>query len=86
MYSLSQLKRSGLGTRELVQFFCTCIRPITEYVCPVFHDYRIHTEGTHMHQHNMCLINMATRESTWSQHALRTNTDTYMGITVHLPS
>ena len=35
--SLSQLKRSGLGTRELVQFFCTCIRPITEYACPVFH-------------------------------------------------
>ena len=38
LYSLSQLKSSGLGTRELVQFFCTCIRPITEYVCPVFHD------------------------------------------------
>ena len=38
LYSLSQLKRSGLGTRELVQFFCTCIRPVTEYVCPVFHD------------------------------------------------
>ena len=36
LYSLSQLKRSGLGTRELVQFFCTCIRPITEYACPVF--------------------------------------------------
>ena len=38
LYSLSQLKRSGLGIRELVQFFCTCIRPITEYACPVFHD------------------------------------------------
>ena len=38
LYSLSQLKRSGLGTRELVQFFCTCIRPITEYACPVFQD------------------------------------------------
>ena len=23
LYSLSQLKRSGLGTRELVHFFCT---------------------------------------------------------------
>ena len=33
-YSLSQLKRSGLGTRELLQFFC--IRPISEYACPVF--------------------------------------------------
>ena len=37
LYSLSQLKRSGLGSRELVQFFCTCISPITEYACPVFH-------------------------------------------------
>ena len=27
-----------LGYSELVQFFCTCIRPITEYACPVFHD------------------------------------------------
>ena len=35
LYRLSQLKRSGLGTRELVQFFCTCIRPITECACPV---------------------------------------------------
>ena len=38
LYGLSQLKRSGLGPRELVQFFCTCIRPITEYASPVFHD------------------------------------------------
>ena len=38
LYSLSQLKRSGLGARELVQFFCTFIRPITEYACPAFHD------------------------------------------------
>ena len=38
LYGLSQLKRSDLGPRELVQFFCTCIRPITEYACLVFHD------------------------------------------------
>ena len=38
LYGLSQLKRSGLGTRGLVQFFCTCIRPVTEYTCPVFRD------------------------------------------------
>ena len=38
LYSLSQLKRSGLGIRELIQFYSTCIRPITEYACPVFHD------------------------------------------------
>ena len=36
LYGLSQLKRSGLGPRELVQIFRTCIRPIMEYVCPVF--------------------------------------------------
>ena len=36
LYSLSQLKRSSLGTRGLVQFFCTCIPPITEDTCPVF--------------------------------------------------
>ena len=38
LYGLSQLKRSGLCSHELVQFFRTCIRPITEYACPVFHD------------------------------------------------
>ena len=38
MHCLSQLKRSGLGTRELIQFYRTCIRPLTEYVCLVFHD------------------------------------------------
>ena len=38
LYCLSQLKRSGLATNELVQFFRTCIRPITEYACPVFHN------------------------------------------------
>ncbi|KAL9967718.1 hypothetical protein ACROYT_G026007, partial [Oculina patagonica] len=35
---LSQLKRSGLGPNELVQFYRTCIRPITEYACPVFNE------------------------------------------------
>ena len=38
LYGLSQLKRSGFGPRESVQFFRTCIRTITEYACPVFHD------------------------------------------------
>ncbi|KAL9985210.1 hypothetical protein ACROYT_G007584 [Oculina patagonica] len=38
LYCLSQLKRSGLGPNELVQFYRTCIRPITEYACPVFND------------------------------------------------
>ncbi|KAL9966596.1 hypothetical protein ACROYT_G024698 [Oculina patagonica] len=38
LYCLSQLKRSGLGPNELVQFYRTCIRPITEYACPVFNE------------------------------------------------
>ena len=38
LYCLSQLKRSRLRTPELIQFYRTCIRPITEYPCPVFHD------------------------------------------------
>ena len=36
LYCLSQLKRSGLKPPELIQFYRTCIRPITEYACPVF--------------------------------------------------
>ena len=31
LFCLSQLKRSGLGSNELVQLYRTCIRPITEY-------------------------------------------------------
>ena len=38
LYCLSQLKRSGLKPPELIQFYRPCIRPITEYACPVFHD------------------------------------------------
>ena len=38
LYCLSQLKRLGLKPPELIQFYRTCIRPITEYASPVFHD------------------------------------------------
>jgi hypothetical protein len=38
LYCLAQLKRSNVGTKELLQFCLTCIRPITEYVCPIFHN------------------------------------------------
>ena len=38
LFCRSQLKRAGLGPNELVQFYWTCIRPITEYACPLFHD------------------------------------------------
>ena len=35
---LTQLKRANIGTKEPLQFYTTCIRPITEYTCPVFHN------------------------------------------------
>ena len=38
LFCLSQLKRAGLGPNEFVQFYRTCIRPIAEYACPLFHD------------------------------------------------
>ena len=37
LYFLTQLKRSKVGSRELVQFFVTCIRSLIEYACPVYH-------------------------------------------------
>ena len=44
LYGLSQLKPCRLGPRGLVKFFCTCIRQITEYACPVFHDVYLSNE------------------------------------------
>ena len=37
LYFLSQLKRARVGTKELVLFYITCIRPVLEYASPVFH-------------------------------------------------
>ena len=36
LFCLSELKRAGLGPNELVQFYRTCIRPITEYLRIIF--------------------------------------------------
>ena len=36
LFCLSQLNCAGLGPNELVQFYPTYTRPITEYACPVF--------------------------------------------------
>ena len=38
LYCLSQLKRSGVKIKELLLFYLTCIRPVTEYAYPVYHD------------------------------------------------
>ena len=37
LYCLVQLKRAKVPEKEIVQFYCTCIRPVLEYAAPVFH-------------------------------------------------
>ena len=46
LYFLSQLKRSGVKIKELLLFYLTCIRPVTEYACPVYHDSLPHYFST----------------------------------------
>ena len=38
LYFLKQLKKANVATKELVIFYVTCIRPITEYACRLFHN------------------------------------------------
>ena len=38
LYQLRQLKRAKVDPAQLVCFYNTCIRPVTEYACQVFHD------------------------------------------------
>ena len=35
---LKQLKRANIPAKDLLIFYLTCIRPVTEYACPVFHN------------------------------------------------
>ena len=37
LYFLRQLKRAKVQTNDLLSFYTTCIRPVAEYACPVFH-------------------------------------------------
>ena len=37
LYYIRQLKRSGLTREDLLVYYKTMIRPILEYVCPVWH-------------------------------------------------
>ena len=37
LYFLRQLKRAKVPTNDLLTFYTTCIRPVAEYACPVFH-------------------------------------------------
>ena len=36
-YFLRQLKRAKVPANDLLSFYTTCIRPVAEYACPVFH-------------------------------------------------
>ena len=38
LYFHKQLKRANIPAKDLLIFYLTCIRPVTEYVCPVFHN------------------------------------------------
>ena len=36
-HNSSPLKRPHVKSKELLLFYLTCIRPVTEYACPVYH-------------------------------------------------
>ena len=38
LYFLSQLKRAKLKSKDLTNFYITCIRSVMEYGCALFHD------------------------------------------------
>lgn len=38
LYFLKQLKRANILAKDLPIFYTTCIRPVMEYTCPVFHN------------------------------------------------
>ena len=38
LYFLKQLKTANIPAKDLLIFYLTCIRPVTEYACPVFHN------------------------------------------------
>ena len=37
LYLLRQLKRSGIDSKDLERFYCSCICSILEYACQLFH-------------------------------------------------
>ena len=38
LYFLKQLKCAKVSPKDMLLFYTTCIRPVLEYVCPVFHN------------------------------------------------
>ena len=37
LYFLVLLKRAGVNPRDIINFYCTVIRPVLEYCSPIFH-------------------------------------------------
>lgn len=37
LYFIVLLKRAKVPTKDIIMFYCTCIRPVLEYCAPVFH-------------------------------------------------
>ena len=37
MYFLVLLRKAGVPSSDIVNFYCTCVRPLLEYCAPVFH-------------------------------------------------
>jgi hypothetical protein len=38
LYFLRQLKQAKIPSKDLLLFYVTCIRPVAEYACEMFHD------------------------------------------------
>ena len=38
LYFLKQLKRTKVPPKDMLLFYMTCIRPVLEHACPVFHN------------------------------------------------
>ena len=37
IFFVIQLKRAKLPSKDIIRFYCTCIRPVLEYGCEAFH-------------------------------------------------
>ncbi len=37
IYFIIQLKRAKVPAKDIINFYCTCVRPVLEYSCEVFH-------------------------------------------------
>lgn len=37
IFFIVQLKRAKIPVKEIINFYCTCVRPVLEYACEVFH-------------------------------------------------